>query len=591
MSSPTAFTERERSLSINPPPLRRSFTVPAKISERPSSSPASSDSANGIETLFTHTSTKIVSFTASSPSTPSAAARQAGGDAATAIADSIPWKSATERTLAVGVLQIYRVTSSNVSFLNSGNLLHTIFPKSQCWCVEEYIFVLRIRQDSYYRIELPHDSEQDREKVEDFKSVLTQVLRYEKTPCPFTRGFEVELPDLPITPPPPPRRAKDPPLKAKKWLFDKTWLPEKGPRLSKPALEGISAGTTSSYEEDDRSSVNMAPEALGDSPMTDLEVTPRKMLRTSQSPSVIERARQFQGFRSATAPSTFRIVGSSSMQPTISEETEGLEAQEKHRRSPETMSLISSPDSFHSLESSGQATPSPPYLDAEAELFNPWADLSQKQKEDELEELSRGRGRHRRQVSEVTICAQPEERPQTITFRTPEARDTTPASPVTPTLEVHPSSAPSTPPLVSDSEDDSLEPPFIEIRTPPNTFRMRRLTGATQRRAFSPMPHPQNLIIPPKSRKHFTTALVRKTYELLLGPPAHLVTLMLKIAATISNGVWGFNTYRVRNKEDKIPCAWESSDDDDWTEDDYGIPLGNLEGSTISRRGWSADLD
>ena len=91
------------------------------------------------------------------------------------------------------MLRIYRVTSSNVSFLNSSNLLHTIFPKSQCWCVDgESIFVLRIRQDSYYRIEIPHESADDKEKVEQFKTVLRQVLQYEKTPSPFTQTPIIE---------------------------------------------------------------------------------------------------------------------------------------------------------------------------------------------------------------------------------------------------------------------------------------------------------------------------------------------------------------------------------------------------------------
>ena len=93
-------------------------------------------------------------------------------------------------------MRIYRVTASNVSFLNSGNLLHTIFPRSQCWCVDgQSVFVLRIRQGSYYRMELPFETDEDKAKIEQFKSVLSQVLHFEKTQCPFTRNFEVDLPD------------------------------------------------------------------------------------------------------------------------------------------------------------------------------------------------------------------------------------------------------------------------------------------------------------------------------------------------------------------------------------------------------------
>lgn len=483
------------------------------------------------------------------------------------------------------------MTSSNVSFLNSGNLLHTIFPRSQCWCVDgESKFVLRIRQDSYYRIELPFDSDEDKQKVEDFKAVLSQVLQYERTRCPFTRGFEVELPERPKTPPR--RRPKKPPEKAKKWLFDKTWVPEDGLRPSTPILEGSDSGTTSSYEEDDRSSINTdMNEAVPESPATLNENTPPK---PTPPPSVLERAKTFQGLRSVTAPSGLGMGPLSSPQPPEVEvaigKENGSQPQEKEditKEPAETLSLVSSVESFYSLQTTTQRSPSPPYMDAEADLINPWLDEHSSQKEQDEE---RGRGRHRRQVSELTIRAQSEEHTKEATPQTPTVDEHQTS---TPTIDIHPSSAPSTPPLISDSEEDSLEPPFLDVPTPPDTIRLKRLTGASQRRAYSPMPHPQNLFCPPNpSRgKQFTAALVRKTCELILGPPAHLVSLMLSIAAKVSNGVFGFNTYHVRHTGERIPCSWESSDEGEWEEDDYGIPLGNLEGSTLRRRGFLGDID
>jgi hypothetical protein len=123
------------------------------------------------------------------------------------------------------VLRIYRVTSSNVSFLNSGNLLHTIFPRSQIWCVDnQSIFVLRVRQDSYYRIELPYEKDEDKEKIAQFKSVLAQVMQYEKTRCPFPRSFEAEEHERPQSPPRKTIKRK-PSGTAKKWVMDKTWVP------------------------------------------------------------------------------------------------------------------------------------------------------------------------------------------------------------------------------------------------------------------------------------------------------------------------------------------------------------------------------
>jgi len=78
---------------------------------------------------------------------------------------------------------------------------HAILRNSQCWCVDgESKFVLRYGKLKYYRIELPANSEEDKTKVEELKKVLAKILRYEITPCPFKRGFHVELPDSAITP-------------------------------------------------------------------------------------------------------------------------------------------------------------------------------------------------------------------------------------------------------------------------------------------------------------------------------------------------------------------------------------------------------
>ncbi|KAF2195432.1 hypothetical protein K469DRAFT_681747 [Zopfia rhizophila CBS 207.26] len=589
MSSPTASRTPEHAPQPSNPNIRRSFTLPARVSNRPKPPSTSTSSTDGIETLFTHISTKIVSFTASTGTRQPSLSPSTGVDLGVDIPGYIPWRSYTERTLAAGVLRIYRVTSSNVSFLNSGSLLHTIFPKSQCWCVDgESKFVLRIRQDLYYRIELPYESDEDKEKIEAFKVVLDQVLRYEKTQCPFTRGFEVELPEAPKSPVR--RRPRKPPEKAKKWLFDKTWVPEDGPRPATPVPEGSDSGTTSSYEEDDRSSVHTtgANEDVPASPVTLLETTPPK---APQALPVSERAKIFQG-RSVTAPSGMGWgppLASHAPEVPKPRADSFYAEQEIVETSPsaDTMSLMSSADSFYSLETTAQRSPTPPYMDAEAIIEdNPWVQehgLQKEQKtEDQDTESSRGRGRHRRQISEVTVTAPSPERVEE-------------PYPHTPTIDVHPASAPSTPPLISDS-DDSLEPPFLDVPTPPDTIRLKRLTGASQRRAFSPMPQPQNIFFPPAPgpRKQFTATLVRKTCEIILGPPAHLVSLMLRIAAKISAGAFNFNTYRVRNTGEKIPCSWESSDEGEWAEDDFGIPLGNLEGSSSLRRrerGWSSGVD
>ncbi|KAL1597242.1 hypothetical protein SLS60_008825 [Paraconiothyrium brasiliense] len=443
-------------------------------------------------------------------------------------------------------------------------------------------------------VELPHETTDDKEKVGDFKKVLGQVLQYEKTRCPFTRGFEVELPERPKTPPR--RRLKRPTEKAKKWTFDKTWMPENGSRPCTPILEGSDAGTASSFEEDDTSSIcTDRSEPRPDTPATALEVTPPKPTlkpMPARRLSVAERTRTFEEKRSATVPTAHMAHRLSfSSEATSEEVVQGHKIEEgrdqpsplvrstlERKESTDAQSIVSTVDSFYSIESS-----TPPFLDAEGESANPWAgELHIADEED------RGRGKHRRQASELTVR-------QSSTHTVEEA-------PVTPTDDqatlaptIHLSPAPSTPPLVSDSDDDSLGLPSLDVATPPDAIRMKRLTGAAQKRAFSPMPAPQNLFCPPANgpRKQFTTALLRKTAEIVLGPPAHLVSLMLRIAAKISDGVFSFNTYRIRNITETIPGSWLSDDEEeeDWAEDDFGIPLRNLDECASRRKGFLGDVD
>ncbi|KAH6644058.1 inheritance of peroxisomes protein 1-domain-containing protein [Boeremia exigua] len=582
MSSPLAPS---RTPEHAPPPLhhgRRSFTVPARLRSSPAPAAASTNSADGIETLVVCPHSRIVSFASA-------------GVSATSGGNHVAWKTPTERTLAVGVLRIYRVTASNVSFLNSGNLLHTIFPRSQCWCVDgQSVFVLRIRQDSYYRMELPFDTDEDKAKIEQFKSVLSQVLQYEKTQCPFTRSFEADLPERPKTPPRK-RPSQRPTQKAKKWILDKTWMPEDGPRPSTPLQEGSESANTSSYEEDDRSSIHTdaSDVPIPETPGTVFENTPPP--KAPRRLSVAERAQLFQSPRSVTAPihaTRDRSLSSVSMMgciPEISKHEEKNNVQEistrpvvtERKPSTDAASLLSSTDSFYSFHTA-RRSPSPPFLDAEVEILNPWATSLPKQ------DNTRGRARHRRDLSELTVRATSTDHAE----KSAALASVAPLQPITtPLIDVRPSSAPHTPPLVSDSDEDSLGQPSLDVPTPPDMIRMRKLTGASPRRAFSPMPQPQNLCFPTRQKpdQKFATALVRKTCEIVLGPPQHLVSLMLRIAASISKG-FRFSTYRVR-RTNNIPGSWESSgEEDEWEEDDFGIPLSNL-GELGRRTGFPGELD
>ena len=151
--------------------------------------------------LYKHPSARIISF---SPPTDSivSKSRDTHGDADYPIdtIETLPWRSRTENLLAAGPLVIEKVKGS-VNFLKCHQVVHSILRNSQCWCVDgESKFVLRKGKLQYYRIELPNTSEEDKAKVEELKQVFGRLLKFEKTPCPFIRAFQVDLADDAITP-------------------------------------------------------------------------------------------------------------------------------------------------------------------------------------------------------------------------------------------------------------------------------------------------------------------------------------------------------------------------------------------------------
>ncbi|KAH6677481.1 inheritance of peroxisomes protein 1-domain-containing protein [Halenospora varia] len=172
------------------PVLKRSFSLP------PSRSASSPDPQ--VEVLFNLPSVRIVAFTTSaSPLRPGS---NNGSPIVEDAPGTLPWVSRFERTIAIGPLRIYRAPGS-VAFLNCANALQPILPKSQCWCVDgDSKFVLQIRRPQYWRIEVPNKDLDEKQRVEELKEVLSKVLLFEKTPCPFQRHFTVQLPEAPQTP-------------------------------------------------------------------------------------------------------------------------------------------------------------------------------------------------------------------------------------------------------------------------------------------------------------------------------------------------------------------------------------------------------
>ncbi|MCJ1231519.1 hypothetical protein MMC12_008196 [Toensbergia leucococca] len=554
--------------NLNPPHfMRRAFTAPTRLIDFSQNNPKSSSpetEAVGTETLFAHHFAKIISF--SPPSTaprPPITSRRGQDGHEDEPAGTLPWASNIEETIAVGPLRIYKIPGS-VAFLSSGKTLHPILAKSRCWCVDgESKFVLRIRLNAYYRIELPNNAADDSAKVIELKQVLAKVLQYETTPCPFKRGFTVDLPEPPKTPIR--RRPWQPRRQSRPVAEQQSEDTETFDGYISTASDASSVDTTDiSHIVESASNSGFTPRAIGQRSEEDLE-----KLKTPTRPKALG------AWRAITAPPLLSLKTNppSNLVNKIPQSSGDRSA---------CVSLSSSVDSFHSFHSPiSPLPPSPPYSDPPSPVSKLNDDLGLNLPQKSL---------HKRDVSDVTVTTN-SPRPWDMTPTGGTGQD--PALVSSPIL-------PGTPALTNDatSQGDDLWP---EVVTPPPLATFRRRGAPSRRRAHSPLPSPNNLYSPSSrmSGHHLTTAILQKTCSILLGPPVQLVALMLNIASKIAKGALRGSAFGYGEAGQKIPCSWDYSEADDepeatWEEDDYGVSLGNLAGSrTMKARevGGSWEID
>lgn len=445
---------------------------------------------------------------------------------------------------------------------------------------DQSTFVLRVREGNFYRIELPFTTDEEKGKVEEFRSVLATVLQFERTPSPFRRGYveETARPQTPLR-----RMSSVAQPKAKKWRLNKVWEPEDpeqrakwspaaqerviSPRREKrPPVDSDGSGrsdestgdedttTDGSVQEEDENDAPETPEAKDNYPPT---------ADGSGSPKTFKlpiRIRPMQ--RSVTAPPPLAFETSS---PPSSISLTRIESQDT-----DTMSIASSShDSFYSTDEQQNVVPGEVQESQPETIIHPTFSIMKERT-------------HQRQISEITIV------------------------PDTPTpLSAHSisfprgSSGPTTPTLIDDTDSNSSDHdmPFQDEPTPPDTLRLRRLprrlssiSATSSTIALEPLRSPKLFTTPrePNKAQLLSTALVQKAYSLLIGPPVHLVHVMLEIAARIMRGVRWDGPIVLGERKDKVPGGWvedeEWSDDESEEEDDFGIPLGNLRrGSDVSQ--------
>ncbi|KAL8780581.1 MAG: hypothetical protein Q9194_000853 [Teloschistes cf. exilis] len=559
-------------LSHAPPAFRRSATDPTRLNSSPrlSPSPASRETAGkSAETLYTHNAGRIVSFT---PPFNGARRHSSLDQGHSALQDepagTLPWASATERTIAAGSISIYKVLE--VAFLSSGkNWATPILSKSQCWCVDgESKFVLPKGRHTYYRIELPNNSVEDRTKLADFKSTLGKILQYETTQCPFKRGFTVELPDKPQTPvrkkPWKPREKPQPASTA-----DQSQRIVREPRIweKQPGVGGRSLDVEVVCEpghEVSECTVDSTPSGSEDNIVSDHgEETGEDQDLTPKDYRLYD-TEGFDPFKTPTRPRKLKTGRAITAPPQLSLST--TPPSDTTDASEEVDSFSSSFDSFHSFHSPISPLPLSPRLSQISLLPST---------EDEIGIAMPKTRTHTRDNSDLTVTAD-----------TSRLWD---ESEIPDHLGSHESDAPEmpqTPPLVCDTSSHSEEPSPEAITPLPLLLQHR--PKKTSRRPQSPLSPPGSVYSPTSrlSGHHLTTAILQKTCSMLLGPPVSLVALMLNIAAKILAGTYDGFPFGHAESSRKIPCSWDFSDTDQATddEDDYGYALDNLPSSRSSSR-------
>lgn len=547
-------------------------------------------------------------------------------------------------------MEIYRVPGS-VSFLHSGALLHAILPRSQCWCVDGVSkFAFRVLPETYYRIELPGETTEDLELVEALKVTLKKVLFYERTPCPFARGFTVDLPAEEIKVK---KRNSVREGPAKKWKLEKTysWKPEGWEQEEmKRKLEAKNSrsgdkGSEPSDEDDSRSS--SISEEEEEEQLDAVEASPSKL-----------RPAGIGSMRSVTAPS--QVQTQQTLPSRVRSRVQAVETVDRAEKA-EKVRFIAEVERRSSVRVKRltpipvDMPPSPPDSSAGAEAYVV-NDLSEELEDLSIENEEKDTSAGREGVEDANIGATttiskldvetdaktidrlsaPSESAESNETATPQSnRSKSPSVEANRAVEQHAGSENEAERYDQESlsqqsaisyrsqsnqhettENDSDDQPSVSsASTVPDPGRQitedpyaaiqariqarRSIGGSTT--SFQPKSNPpiskssssnassisiasQRSVKPTNraQRNHsITAALVNKACAVFLGPPAHLVTMMLRIAARFSSGAFGSNSmFFVESpvgSPRRVPGSFyledEESEEENWDEDDFGVPL------------------
>lgn len=570
---------------------------------------------------------------------------------------TLPWAYPTESTVAVGPMEIYRVPGS-VSFLHSGALLHAILPRSQCWCVDGVSkFAFRVLPETYYRIELPGETAEDMELVEALKVTLKKVLFYERTPCPFARGFTVDLPAEEVKVK---KRNSVREGPAKKWRLEKTysWKPEgweeqelkrqleakssrsSGDKSSEPSDEEEARSDQSEeYEEEHLETIKESPSKLRPTALHSIRsVTAPSQLLTQQTtlPSRVrsrvqavenvdraEKAEKVRFSAEVQRRSSVRVRRLSTMPvdmpPSPPDSSAGAEVHVEDYANDLSEEVEDAPNEIDEQDASNEAEPVRdadigdtlpiPRIDVEADSDDAESENERSDPADSDETTTTQSAGARTPAVEPQIDSEQHDSSEVEVEAEDMQHDQ--ELPSQQMAEIS-SSKNQQDEVVENNEDhasansaSAMPPPGREVADDPYAaiqarIQARRSIGGSTT-SFHPTSNPpiskssssnassvsmasQRSSKPNRAQRNssITAALVNKACAVFLGPPAHLVTMMLRIAARFSSGAFGSNSmFFVESpvgSPRRIPGSFyledeEKSEEEDWDEDDFGVPL------------------
>ncbi|KAJ9261328.1 hypothetical protein DTO212C5_8368 [Paecilomyces variotii] len=531
--------------AVDVQPVRRAVTLPTKLTHRnqpKSDSPEASDTL-----LFYHPSVRIVHFAPRSVVPVQLNAAPSDFDYPVDAIETLPWRSATERTVACGPLRFEHIPGLT-AFLKCGNVVHAILKNSQCWCVDGVsIFVLRIRPLTYYRIELPNGTEEDKQRVSHLKIALPQILRYEITPCPFKRGFTVEIPLEAILPRrkkawrPRSRDSAPPPPSDASQVSQDSWISDQ----ASTGYDTDGNATDFSISETNTSAADSAADS------------------TAEIESVAENDKSVPPL-DIPVKSAYAHCSAPELQPKVNTLPARFEAIPESESEAEQSTLSTSSDSFHSVQTPvSPLPPSPPYSDT----ASPPPTL-------DFEKRLPIPSRHSGEISEIKINP---EHVSSATQTTPRLSNGAATSFVTQTSPAHStfsgvsstSTAVPISPGLRDTEPSAPSASSTGVELEERTLRVISEVRASRKRDLSPMPPPSILFqpTPADSGHHLTASILQKTCSIVLVPPFQLLVLLIQVAARIAVG--NAVDPALHDAKDGSTVDFEGQDE----EDDFGLPI------------------